>query len=104
MVEFMRVDKSQLKPLSDCSKDLTINGEPIEDNDPSEWAIMYALNSLMDKDFTEEDFVKAVYTAMVTQVLIDLGEDGLVDMSVDEEGYDVYTITKKGLEFLEREK
>jgi hypothetical protein len=81
--------------LESASKILNSQGEPLrDDNEPSEWAVAYALMQFdIGQEITEEDFCEKLNEAMIQQSLDSLVEDGRVEMLWDENRNDfVYKV------------
>lgn len=97
----MRHGPRKLKPLGECSKTLSIKGEPIKDNEPSEWAMCYALHRFHDRDFTQEEFGEELTMAMILQELLEANDQGHVDLSYSDSGELTAKITEKGKKYVE---
>lgn len=73
--KFIEIEKHKIKKLSDCSKEQTAAGKECEDNDVSEWTLMYALTAFADRGWaTEEELSDCVNQANILAAILSLEE------------------------------
>lgn len=81
--DFYKINKDQLKPLSECSKILDMDGKPIQGSmeEPSEYAFTKAAMYFINRPHVSEyELMDAIETTILEQTLSGLVDDGLLDV------------------------
>jgi len=102
--EFIEINKKHVISLSRASHDKGIDGKPVSDQNPSEWAVSLALAPYKDGDVVRlSELEKAIEVAAIQENLDILVNDGMLFETFDEKsGEIVYNLTPKGKEHAER--
>lgn len=106
--EFYHFNKEHLKPLSECSKEIDMEGNPLEDTmeEPSEYAFNKAALCFANRyHISEYELMDAIENAMLEQTLDKMVDDGLLDILPPKEGEcelnTTYRVTELGKNILD---
>jgi len=80
----MTLDYSKIKPLSEASHTIGINGRKTNKNNPSEWAWAIAAAKFpRNAGFTTEQFKTALIEAMTYEIISIMVDDGEAQIYLD---------------------